>query len=163
MCEGSLTGATYSGILTSPTIRVSRGGSPSRVTWIWLRSGWKTSSLPCISQGTSVRSTRAFSKCEFLGCVCSGSFTICSMLTPSQARLTGVCSACTNRRASNIPLTISTGSTRVTTFRTGYVFHLTQSRLRVDGVNIDHVQKMAGMAGPLTWIYSGRFDRTLHD
>lgn len=42
-------------------------------------------------------------------------------------------------------------------------FHLTQSRLRVDGVNIDHVQKMAGMAGPLTWIYSGRFDRTLHD
>ncbi|WFC94961.1 hypothetical protein MBRA1_001599 [Malassezia brasiliensis] len=32
------------------------------------------------------------------------------------------------------------------------------SRLRVDGVNIDHVQKMAGMAGPLTWIYSGRFD-----
>lgn len=37
-------------------------------------------------------------------------------------------------------------------------FTLTQSRLRVDGVNIDHVQKMAGLAGPLTWIYSGRFD-----
>ncbi|SHO76849.1 Similar to S.cerevisiae protein MDM31 (Mitochondrial protein that may have a role in phospholipid metabolism) [Malassezia sympodialis ATCC 42132] len=32
------------------------------------------------------------------------------------------------------------------------------SRLRVDGVNIDHVQKMAGLAGPLMWIYSGRFD-----
>lgn len=33
-----------------------------------------------------------------------------------------------------------------------------QSRLRVDGVNIDHVQKMAGLTGPLMWIYSGRFD-----
>lgn len=32
------------------------------------------------------------------------------------------------------------------------------SRLRVDGVNIDHVQKMAGLSGPLMWIYSGRFD-----
>ncbi|WFC98949.1 Mitochondrial distribution and morphology protein 31, mitochondrial precursor [Malassezia yamatoensis] len=32
------------------------------------------------------------------------------------------------------------------------------SRLRVDGVNIDHVQKMSGMAGPLNWIYAGRFD-----
>ncbi|WFD18740.1 Mitochondrial distribution and morphology protein 31, mitochondrial precursor [Malassezia caprae] len=32
------------------------------------------------------------------------------------------------------------------------------SRLRVDGVNIDHVQKMAGLTGPLMWIYSGRFD-----
>lgn len=35
-----------------------------------------------------------------------------------------------------------------------------QSRLRVDGINIDHVQKMAGLSGPLMWIYSGRFDRT---
>lgn len=33
-----------------------------------------------------------------------------------------------------------------------------QSRLRVDGLNIDHVQKMAGLTGPLEWIYSGRFD-----
>ncbi|WFD32268.1 Mitochondrial distribution and morphology protein 31, mitochondrial precursor [Malassezia sp. CBS 17886] len=32
------------------------------------------------------------------------------------------------------------------------------SRLRIDGVNIDHLQKMAGLQGPLMWIYSGRFD-----
>ncbi|KOS15436.1 mdm31-mitochondrial inner membrane protein required for mitochondrial morphology and inheritance [Malassezia pachydermatis] len=32
------------------------------------------------------------------------------------------------------------------------------SRLRVDGVNIDHIQKMAGLSGPLMWIYAGRFD-----
>lgn len=32
------------------------------------------------------------------------------------------------------------------------------SRLRVDGVNIDHVQKLAGLSGPLMWIYAGRFD-----
>ena len=32
------------------------------------------------------------------------------------------------------------------------------SRLRIDGVNVDHVQKMAGLTGPLLWIYSGRFD-----
>lgn len=32
------------------------------------------------------------------------------------------------------------------------------SRLRIDGVNIDHIQKMAGLTGPLLWIYSGRFD-----
>lgn len=32
------------------------------------------------------------------------------------------------------------------------------SRLRIDGVNVDHVQKMSGLTGPLLWIYSGRFD-----
>ncbi|WFD07130.1 Mitochondrial distribution and morphology protein 31, mitochondrial precursor [Malassezia vespertilionis] len=32
------------------------------------------------------------------------------------------------------------------------------SRLRVDGANIDHIQKMSGLSGPMTWIYSGRFD-----
>lgn len=34
----------------------------------------------------------------------------------------------------------------------------TISRLRIDGVNIDHIQSQSGLGGPLSWILSGRFD-----
>ncbi|CAO1638807.1 unnamed protein product [Sympodiomycopsis kandeliae] len=34
----------------------------------------------------------------------------------------------------------------------------TISRLRIDGVNIDHIQNQSGLGGPLSWIISGRFD-----
>lgn len=34
----------------------------------------------------------------------------------------------------------------------------TISRLRIDGVNIDHIQNQSNLGGPLSWIISGRFD-----
>lgn len=34
----------------------------------------------------------------------------------------------------------------------------TVSRLRIDGVNIDHIQNQSNLGGPLSWIISGRFD-----
>lgn len=34
----------------------------------------------------------------------------------------------------------------------------TISRLRVDGVNVDHIQNQSNLGGPLSWIMSGRFD-----
>lgn len=37
-------------------------------------------------------------------------------------------------------------------------FILQQSRFRIDGVNVDHVQAMSGTDGPISWITSGKLD-----
>jgi distribution and morphology protein 31 len=36
-----------------------------------------------------------------------------------------------------------------------------QSRFRIDGVNIDHLQKSTTMEGPISWITSGKVDAVL--
>ena len=33
-----------------------------------------------------------------------------------------------------------------------------QSRIRIDGVNIDHLQASSGVDGPISWITSGKLD-----
>lgn len=39
--------------------------------------------------------------------------------------------------------------------------HLLQSRIRIDGVNIDHLQASTSMEGPVSWITSGKLDAVL--
>ncbi len=34
----------------------------------------------------------------------------------------------------------------------------TMSRMRVDGVNFDHIQNQSDLTGPISWILSGKFD-----
>lgn len=36
-----------------------------------------------------------------------------------------------------------------------------QSRFRIDGVNVDHLQKSTTMEGPISWITSGKVDAVL--
>ena len=36
-----------------------------------------------------------------------------------------------------------------------------QSRIRIDGVNVDHLQSMTTLEGPISWITSGKLDAVL--